>query len=111
MRDANTSTFGGGPAASGDHPFILIWEVTQACDLACLHCRACAQPQRSLLELTTSEGEDLIRQVRDLKAPVFVLTGGDPLKRPDIYHLVQYGTSLGVRVSLSPSATPLLTRD
>ena len=112
MRDPNTSDFGASrPSSSGDHPFILIWEVTQACDLACLHCRACAQPQRSLLELTTSEGEDLIRQVRGLKVPVFVLTGGDPLKRPDIYHLVEYGTSLGVRVSLSPSATPLLTRE
>ncbi|HXJ95170.1 MAG TPA: TIGR04053 family radical SAM/SPASM domain-containing protein [Terriglobia bacterium] len=112
MRDENTSEFGASPAsANGDRPFILIWEVTQACDLACVHCRACAQPQRSLSELTTSEGEDLIRQVRALKVPVFVLTGGDPLKRPDIYHLVEYGTSLGVRVSLSPSATPLLTRD
>lgn len=96
---------------SSERPFILIWEVTQACDLACLHCRACAQPQRSLLELSTLEGESLIRQVRELNIPVFVLTGGDPLKRPDIYHLVEYGTKLGVRVSLSPSATPLLTRD
>lgn len=112
MRDKNTSEPGLSPAAvNGERPFILIWEVTQACDLACLHCRACAQPQRSLLELSTREGEDLIRQVRDLRVPVFVLTGGDPLKRPDIYHLVEYGTSLGVRVSMSPSATPLLTRD
>lgn len=94
----------------GERPFIAIWEVTQACDLACVHCRACAQPQRSLLELSTPEGESLIRQVRELRVPVFVLTGGDPLKRPDIYHLVEYGTKLGVRVSLSPSATPLLTR-
>jgi AdoMet-dependent heme synthase len=98
-------------APLGDRPFVVIWEVTQACDLACLHCRACAQPQRSLLELSTTEGESLIRQVRELQAPVFVLTGGDPLKRPDIFHLVEYGTRLGVRVSLSPSATPLLTRE
>lgn len=94
-----------------DRPFIAIWEVTQACDLACVHCRACAQPRRSPLELSTSEGESLIRQVRELDIPVFVLTGGDPLKRPDIYHLVEYGTKLGVRVSLSPSVTPLLTRE
>lgn len=93
-----------------DRPFIAIWEVTQACDLACVHCRACAQPQRSPLELSTAEGESLIRQVRELDIPVFVLTGGDPLKRPDTDHLVEYGTKLGVRVSMSPSATPLLTR-
>jgi len=111
MAEANNSELDARAAGNGDHPFILIWEVTQACDLACLHCRASAQPQRSLLELSTQEGEDLIRQVKELKVPVFVLTGGDPLKRPDIYHLVQYATGLGVRVSLSPSATPLLTRD
>ncbi len=40
-----------------------------------------------------------------------MLTGGDPLKRPDILHLVEYGVRLGVRVSLSPSVTPLLTRE
>lgn len=92
-------------------PFIVIWELTQACDLACVHCRASARPQRSPLELSTAEGEDLIRQVRNMGAPVFVLTGGDPLQRPDLFHLVEYGTRLGVRVSLTPSTTPLLTRD
>lgn len=92
-------------------PFIVIWETTQACDLACVHCRACAQPVRSALELSTSEAKRLIDQVADLQAPVFVLTGGDPLKRPDIFELVEYATTCGVRTSLTPSATPLLTRE
>jgi radical SAM protein len=90
-------------------PFIVIWEVTQACDLACLHCRACAQPLRAPMELSTDEGTDLIDQVARMAAPLFVLTGGDPLKRPDIYDLVEYGTHRGVRMSMTPSATPLLT--
>ena len=90
-------------------PFIVIWETTQACDLACLHCRACAQSLPSPLELSTEEGRDLIDQVAQMGAPLFVLTGGDPLKRPDIYHLVEYGTRRGVRMSMTPSATPLLT--
>ncbi|MFB3815039.1 MAG: TIGR04053 family radical SAM/SPASM domain-containing protein [Terriglobales bacterium] len=92
-------------------PFIVIWEVTQACDLACVHCRACAQPLRNPLELSTAEGKRLIDEVAALKVPVFVLTGGDPLKRPDIFELIEYAAGLGVRVSLTPSATPLLTRD
>lgn len=92
-------------------PFIVIWEVTQACDLACVHCRASAQPHRSPFELSTSEAKRLIGEVADLRAPVFVLTGGDPLKRPDIYELVKYAGGLGVRTSLTPSATPLLTRE
>ena len=92
-------------------PFIVIWEVTQACDLACVHCRASAQARRNPLELSTEEAKKLIAEVAALRAPVFVLTGGDPLKRPDIYELVAYATACGVRTSLTPSATPLLTRE
>ena len=94
-----------------DRPFIVIWETTQACDLACLHCRACAQPVRSRLELNTDEAKRLIDEVAALRAPVFVLTGGDPLKRPDIFELVEYASTHGVRISLTPSATPLLTQE
>jgi radical SAM protein len=94
-----------------ERPFIVIWETTQACDLACVHCRACAQPLRSALELNTAEAKQLIDEVAALKAPVFVLTGGDPLKRPDIFELVEYASINGVRISLTPSATPLLTRE
>ncbi len=92
-------------------PFIVIWETTQACDLACVHCRACAQPVRSALELSTDEAKRLIDEVAALEAPVFVLTGGDPLKRPDIFELVEYASANGVRISLTPSATPLLTQE
>ncbi|HEX3323485.1 MAG TPA: TIGR04053 family radical SAM/SPASM domain-containing protein [Terriglobales bacterium] len=94
-----------------ERPFIVIWETTQACDLACVHCRACAQPVRSALELSTVEAKRLIDEVAELAAPVFVLTGGDPLKRPDIFELVQYASDHSVRISLTPSATPLLTRE
>ena len=94
-----------------ERPFIVIWETTQACDLACVHCRACAQPLRSTLELSTDEAKHLIHEVAALRAPVFVLTGGDPLKRPDIFELVEYASTHGVRISLTPSATPLLTQE
>jgi len=94
-----------------ERPFIAIWEVTQACDLACVHCRASAQPDRNPEELSTDEGKRLIDQIAALQVPVFVLTGGDPIKRPDLFELIEYARSVGVRVSLTPSATPLLTRD
>jgi radical SAM protein len=94
-----------------ERPFIAIWEVTQACDLACVHCRASAQPNRDPLELTTEEGKDLIDQIAALKVPVFVLTGGDPIKRPDLFELIGHARKVGVRVSLTPSATPLLTKE
>jgi radical SAM protein len=94
-----------------ERPYIVIWEVTQACDLACVHCRACAQPKRNPFELSTDEGKKLIDQIAEMQVPVFVLTGGDPLKRPDLFELIEYAREVEVRVSLTPSATPLLTRD
>lgn len=93
-----------------ERPFIAIWETTQACDLACVHCRACAQPGRHPLELSTAEARHLIDEIAEMHVPVFVLTGGDPLKRPDVFELVRYATERNVRISLTPSATPLLTR-
>jgi AdoMet-dependent heme synthase len=94
-----------------EKPYIVIWETTQACDLACVHCRACAQPQRNPFELSTAEAKELIDQIAEMKVPVFVLTGGDPLKRPDIHELVQYAHQRGVHTSMTPSATPLLTKE
>ena len=63
-----------------ERPFLVIWETTQACDLACLHCRASAQPSRNPLELSTEEAKSLIDEIAALKAPLFVMTGGDPLE-------------------------------
>jgi AdoMet-dependent heme synthase len=94
-----------------ERPFLAIWEVTQACDLACIHCRASAQPDRHPMELTTGEGKNLIDQIAAWQVPVFVLTGGDPIKRPDLFELIAHARKVGVRVSLTPSATPLLTRE
>lgn len=99
------------PIDFNERPFIAIWETTQACDLACVHCRASAQPWRSKFELSTEEARSLIDQVAAMQVPVFVLTGGDPLKRPDIFDLVEYATARGVHTSMTPSATPLLSRD
>jgi radical SAM protein len=92
-------------------PLLVIWETTQACDLACCHCRACAQSKRHPLELTTLEAEKLIRDVANLNPPIFILTGGDPLKRADIFYLVRRAVAYGLHPAMTPSATPLLTRE
>ncbi len=89
-------------------PFIVIWEVTRACDLKCVHCRAEAITMRHPLELTFKEGCKLIDQIREFGKPLFVITGGDPLKRPDIYDLIKYGDKKGLRVALTPSGTQLM---
>ncbi len=94
-----------------ESPFLVIWEVTQACDLACLHCRASAQSHRNPLELNTLEGYKLIDQIREFGKPLLVLTGGDPIKRPDVLDLIRYADTSGLRVAMTPSGTPLMTRE
>src|ERR1700730_13972895 len=91
-------------------PLIVIWETTQACDLACAHCRASAAPGRNRSELSTDEGYRLLDQIREFGTPLMVFTGGDPLKRPDLSLLLRRSVALGLRTNVSPSATPLLTR-
>lgn len=103
------------PARNGlnydETPFLAIWEITQACDLACKHCRAAAQPIAHPEELTTAEGKKLIDQIAAMHIPIFVLTGGDPMKRKDVFELIRYAADKGVHVAMTPSATPLLTRE
>jgi radical SAM protein len=92
-------------------PFIVIWEVTRACDLACVHCRATATPNRNPFELSHEQGRRLIDQIAAFgpPPPLFVMTGGDPLKRDDLPELIAYAAHRKLPVALSPSATPLLT--
>ncbi|MDR7554678.1 MAG: TIGR04053 family radical SAM/SPASM domain-containing protein [Armatimonadota bacterium] len=92
-------------------PVMLYWEVTQACDLACRHCRADAMPDRHPQELDTAAARTFLAQIRDFGEPLphLVITGGDPLKRPDLDDLIAHARELGLPVSLAPSATPLLT--
>ncbi|HKI90975.1 MAG TPA: TIGR04053 family radical SAM/SPASM domain-containing protein [Gaiellaceae bacterium] len=93
-------------------PFIVIWEVTRACALACVHCRAEAIPHRHPDELTTEEGRRLIDRVAAFgpRPPLFVLTGGDPLRRRDVADLVRHGVERGLSVSMTPSGTAAVTR-
>ncbi len=98
---------------SFDHsPMLVFYELTQACDLVCQHCRACAQSRSDPAELKTADSKRLIDQLTEFpEPPMLILTGGDPLKRPDIFELVEYAVARGLQVSITPSATPLVTRE
>lgn len=92
-------------------PYVVAWETTRACALACRHCRASAIPRRDPRELTTEEGRRLIDDLVELGKPILILTGGDPFMRRDLPELAEYAVSRGLRVGLSPSATRLVTRE
>ena len=91
-----------------ERPFLVFWEVTRACALACRHCRAVAQPRPHPDELTHEEALRLIDQLAELRPPMLVLTGGDPVMRPDILELVRAASGKGLHVALSPAATARL---
>jgi AdoMet-dependent heme synthase len=91
-------------------PFIVIWELTRACQLKCLHCRAEAQYRRDPRELSFEEGKQLIDQIFEMNNPMLVFTGGDPLMREDVFDIAEYAVKKGVRVSMTPSATPSVTK-
>ena len=92
-------------------PIIVFWEATKACKLVCKHCRAEAVEKPLPDELSTSEAMKFIEDLRHFGKPypLLVVTGGDPLMRSDLFDLISYARSLGLRVALAPSVTPLLT--
>lgn len=94
-------------------PLLVYWEVTQACDLVCQHCRADAHPEADRGELNTEEGYLLLQKLAGFGKPLphIVCTGGDPLKRRDLPRLIGRARQLGFTVAVTPSATPLLTPD
>lgn len=96
-----------------DHsPFIVFYEVTRACDLACRHCRACAAPKPHPGQLSNDLSRRLIEQFAQFpKPPLLVFTGGDPFKREDLFELIAFARDAGLPVAITPSATPLVTRE
>ncbi len=92
-------------------PFIVYMELTKACDLVCFHCRAEAKPYPDKGELSTEEVFNLINNIKDFcnPPPTIVFTGGDPLKRTDLFKILQYSIDNSIRTCIAPSVTPLLT--
>ena len=92
-------------------PFVAFYEVTRACDLVCKHCRACAQPVPHRNELDTGASLRLLDQFASFPTPpTLIFTGGDPMKRADIFDLVRHANAIGLVTAMTPSATPLVTR-
>lgn len=94
-------------------PLNIYWEMTQACALACRHCRATAVPEPHPRELNFAEGVALLNQILEFGDPLpqLILTGGDPLQRADLYELIDEARKLGIGVSITPAATPALTHE
>jgi len=86
---------------------VVAWETTRQCNLDCIHCRAAASHGRPENELTTQEGRGLILQIAERAKPLLILSGGEPLMRPDIFDLARIASNAGLKTVLATNATLL----
>lgn len=89
---------------------VVVWNMTRRCNLYCQHCYATARTEPADGELSTTEGERLLDQLADFDVPVVLFSGGEPLVRDDVEHLVSYAADRGLRPVLSTNGT-LLTEE
>ena len=90
---------------SADKKPVVVWNVTMACNLRCIHCYASADNRPAENELTTEEGFRLLEDLAQFGCPVVLFSGGEPLVRPDIFDLIAYAVRLGLRAVLSTNGT------
>lgn len=91
-------------ARPGSGP-VVVWNATKTCNLECVHCYADAETRKFTGELTTEEARRMIDDLAAFNVPALLISGGEPLVRPDILDLAEYATSLGVRVTFSTNGT------
>ncbi|MBI3292826.1 MAG: radical SAM protein [Elusimicrobia bacterium] len=85
---------------------LVFWETTAGCNLRCIHCRRLdVLDTISQGDLTTAEGKELIEGIRRVGSPILVLSGGEPLMRPDLFELATYAVEKGLTVSLATNGT------
>ncbi len=86
-------------------PLVMSWNVTRECNMKCSHCYINATENKLAHELTTEEGKKLMDQICQVSKPLLILSGGEPLLRPDIYELIKYGASKGLKMGLGSNGS------
>jgi heme b synthase len=99
-----------GQGSKNDTLRLVAWETTRSCNLSCVHCRAAADNGPYEGELDTKASFELLDQIARVGDPIIILTGGEPLMRPDIFDIADYGTKKGLRMVMAVNGT-LMTRE
>ncbi len=86
-------------------PLVMSWNVTRECNMKCSHCYINATEKKLSNELTTAEGKNLMDQISQVSKPLLILSGGEPLLRQDIYELIHYGASKGLKMGLGSNGS------
>ncbi len=95
---------------SADKKPVVVWNMTRACNLKCMHCYAHAVEQRTQQELSTDQAKSVIDDLKYLEVPVILFSGGEPMLRPDLAELAQYAVKKGIRAVISTNGT-LISRE
>ncbi|MFZ2492216.1 MAG: radical SAM protein [Thermoanaerobaculia bacterium] len=80
---------------------VVVWNSTKTCNLECIHCYASAKKLKFPGEMTTEEARAMIDDLADFNVPALLMSGGEPLIRPDILELAEYATKKGIRITFS----------
>lgn len=92
-------------------PKWIAWEITRRCNLRCVHCRSSSQLEvEGHPDFSLDEAKRVLDDIRSYASPVVVLSGGEPLLRPDVFDIARYGTALGLRMCLATNGS-LVTAD
>ena len=86
-------------------PLVLSWNVTRECNMKCSHCYINATEKKLNNELTTQEAKNLMDQIYQVSSPLLILSGGEPLLRPDIFELITYGSKKGLKMGLGSNGS------
>jgi len=93
------------PVSAGARRPVVVWNATRACNLTCAHCYASAKSRPAPDELDTSEAMAFLDDLADFEVPAVLLSGGEPLTRPDLLVLLEHGIGRGLRFTLSTNGT------
>ena len=104
------STSGATPRSAAERRPVVVWNCTRSCNLRCVHCYTNSEPRQYDSELTGDEARAMIRDLAAFNVPALLLSGGEPLVRPDLFDLAQYAVDQGLRCTLSTNGT-LITAD
>ncbi len=86
-------------------PRLIFWELTTGCNLRCAHCRASATELMSPTDLSYPECCEIVDQIAEYAPLILVLSGGEPLWRPDVFDIAKRAAGKGMRVALATNGT------
>ncbi len=95
----------GGSQAKGYIPLVISWNITMKCNLKCSHCYINSVERGLPEELSTEEAKELIDQIASVSKPLLIISGGEPLLRPDLFAIIQYAKSKGLKVGIGSNGT------